>query len=47
MSLKHLVKQALRHFEKSCFKAIAKLVNGFQQLTIFMKELDHKKSTEF
>ena len=47
MSLRNLVKQALRHFEKSGSRAIAKLVNGFQPLTIFMKELHRKSSTEF
>ena len=30
MSLRYLVKQTLRHFEKSGVKAVAKLVHGFQ-----------------
>ena len=47
MSLGHLVKQTLRHFEKVGSKAIGKLVNGFQPLTIFVKELHRKSSTEF
>ena len=46
MSLRHLVKQTLRHFDKSGSKAIAKLVNDFQPLTIFVKELHRKSSTE-
>ena len=47
MSLGHRVKQTLRYFEKAASKAIAKLVNGFQPLTIFVKELHRKSSTEF
>ena len=47
MSLGHLAKQTLRHFEKSGSKVIAKLVNGFQSLTIFLKKLYRKSSTEF
>ena len=47
MSQRHLVKQTLRHFEKSGSKGIAKLVNGFQSLTISVKELHRKSSTEF
>ena len=44
MSQRHLVKQT---FEKSGSKGIAKLVNGFQSLTISVKELHRKSSTEF
>ena len=47
MSLGHRVKQTLRYFEKAGSKAIAKLVNGFQPLTIFVKGLHRKSSTEF
>ena len=32
MSLRYLVKQTLRHFEKIGSKAVAKLVHGFQLL---------------
>ena len=34
-------------FEKSGLKAIAKLVNGFQPLTVFVKKLHRKSSTVF
>ena len=47
MSLRHLVKQTLRHFLKSGSKASAKLVNGFYPLTIFVKELHLKSATKF
>ena len=41
------VKLTLRYFEKSGSKAVEKLVNGFQPLTIFVKKLHRESSTEF
>ena len=40
-------KTNFKTFLKSGLKAIAKLVNGFYPLTIFVKELHRKSLTEF
>ena len=40
-------KTDFKTFLKSGLKAIAKLVNGFYPLTIFVKELHRKSLTEF